>query len=110
GVVDAADYTVWRDSLGQGATAFWPGNRDPSNTGAVNLADYFYWRNHFGSTRFPGFAPGAVVAPEPDSMLLLALLGALARLQYHTRDAMSPIAPPFSWQPPDWRARGETKK
>ncbi|HEY4234115.1 MAG TPA: PEP-CTERM sorting domain-containing protein [Lacipirellulaceae bacterium] len=82
GIVDAADYTVWRDHLGQsGATL---ANRDPSVTGLVKAADYTSWVNHFGNGAGSGagainysvigYAPSAVV-PEPTSILLSLLAG-----------------------------------
>lgn len=71
GVVDAADYTVWRDALGS-ATAL--PNRDPLNTGNVSNADYASWVAHFGQSAGAGsggLSAGAV--PEPTSLVLLAI-------------------------------------
>ena len=71
GVVDAADYVVWRDHLGQ---VFALQNRDPANgAGAISAADYSSWRSHFGAS-----GSGAAVAvsgsvPEPSSSLLVLL-------------------------------------
>lgn len=45
GVVDAADYTVWRDNLGSNNDL---PNRDASATGPVSTGDYNFWRNNFG--------------------------------------------------------------
>ncbi len=47
-VVDAADYTVWRDNLGlaSGATQ---SQGDANNDGAVNAADYDAWKAGFGT-------------------------------------------------------------
>jgi PEP-CTERM motif len=72
GVVDAADYTTWRDNLG-GATLT---NRDPANTGAVTTADYTSWVTHFGNTAGPGSGAGLAsggAVPEPASIVLAAL-------------------------------------
>jgi hypothetical protein len=69
-VVDAADYTVWRDHLGQ---AFTLPNRDPTNSGNVNQQDYTYWKGRFGATSGAGALGGGAV-PEPATGLL-ALLG-----------------------------------
>lgn len=73
GLVDAADYTVWRDSendLGPGLPA--DGNGDEE----VNGADYTIWANNYGA---PG-APAAIGVPEPSALLLaLIAFGALAR-------------------------------
>lgn len=69
GTVDAADYTLWRDVNGTGATLQ---NRDPANTGNISAADYTSWRTRFGNTS--AVAAGAAV-PEPTSVVV-CLLGA----------------------------------
>lgn len=64
GVVDAADYTVWRDSLGDSVTALT--GADGSGNGLVDVDDYNVWKNHYGS-----MAPALAVAiPEPSGLLL----------------------------------------
>lgn len=68
GIVDAADYTVWRDNLGQSVTL--PGDTTP---GTVVQADYDVWKNNFGATGALG-AIGAGV-PEPSSIALVAAAG-----------------------------------
>ncbi len=44
GVVDAADYSRWRDSLGSENDLA----ADASGNGVVDLADYNLWRSHYG--------------------------------------------------------------
>jgi hypothetical protein len=46
GVVDTADYTVWRNNLD---TNFALPNRNPANTGNVSQADYTTWKQNFGA-------------------------------------------------------------
>lgn len=76
GVVDAADYTVWRDSLGSGTAL---ANRDPLNTGNVSQADFISWRNNFGATLGSGAGSLATSAvPEPASLALVAMCVAFA--------------------------------
>ena len=48
-VVDAADYTVWRDMLGTSGLALYEG-ADGSGDGMVDAADYGVWKSHFGQT------------------------------------------------------------
>lgn len=67
GVVDQADYTVWRDNLGAEL-------RLPNETtthGVVTNEDYDVWLANFGAT----IAVAATV-PEPQAGLLLAVVGA----------------------------------
>jgi hypothetical protein len=72
GVVDAADYVVWRKNLGSTNTL--PNDTTP---GLVSQADYDVWRMSFGATSGAGASLAAV--PEPAtltaSVLLLAWLG-----------------------------------
>jgi hypothetical protein len=48
GVVDAADYTVWRDTKGQSVAAYT--GADGSGNGVVDQVDYDVWVAHFGQT------------------------------------------------------------
>lgn len=58
GIVDAADYAVWRASLGSTIEAEADGNGD----GVVDQADYLMWRQNYGLTT----STAALVAtPEP---------------------------------------------
>ncbi len=75
--VDAADYTVWRNSLGSSGSLLQ--NRDPGNSGNVNPADYSFWKSHFGTHL--GSGSGAVAGgsvPEPSTMAILAFAVAIA--------------------------------
>jgi len=92
-IVDAADYTVWRDNLaGPGATL--GVNRDPANTGVVAIADYDSWKARFGETA--GSASQAAVnvpTPEPATVLLLLssiAVGATMRSRNFSRRYMPP--------------------
>ena len=74
GIVDAADYTVWRDTEGQGGPNLpADGNGDMS----VNSADYDYWKERFGNESGAGAVAtnGAGLAiPEPAGVLLAVML------------------------------------
>ncbi len=62
GVVDAADYVVWRKGLGTTYTQ----------------ADYDVWRAHFGQTAGSGAGASANAAvPEPATLVLLILVSAV---------------------------------
>jgi hypothetical protein len=69
-VVDAADYTVWQNSVGSATLP----NRDPANTGNVGAADLASWRARFGNDLLPAPASFGANVPEPGG-LLLALVG-----------------------------------
>jgi hypothetical protein len=57
GRVDAADYTVWRNSLGaNGLTAY--SGADGSGDGMVDADDYGIWKLHFGETIPQGAGSG----------------------------------------------------
>jgi hypothetical protein len=75
GVVNAADYVVWRNSQGQFAAHF--NGADGNGDGVINQADYDTWLENFGETIADnGSADGAAVAgsvPEPASCLMLAV-------------------------------------
>ena len=47
-VVDTADYTVWRNTLGATVTA--GEGADGNGNGVVDVADYVMWKENFGST------------------------------------------------------------
>jgi hypothetical protein len=74
GIVDAADYTVWRDSLGSTG----PGLvADGNNDGTVDAADYAVWRSNFGNNYISGSVAGNAAVPEPTTIVLM-LLGSAA--------------------------------
>ena len=66
GIVDAADYTVWRDALASGA----PLLNETASLGTVDSADYDAWKTHFGEQAGTGAGSFASV-PEPASFMLL---------------------------------------
>ena len=74
GIVDAADYTVWRDTVGQ---SVYPGTgADGDGDGMVDQGDYAVWTSHFGLSG-PGAGSGAAAAvPEPSTWLLSLLAAA----------------------------------
>lgn len=51
GVVDAADYLLWRKSLGQNGTGL---SADGSGNGSIGQEDYDIWAQHFGNTSASG--------------------------------------------------------
>jgi hypothetical protein len=99
GFVDAADYTVWRDTTG---TSVAPGTgADGNGDGMVDAADYAIWRTGFGSTgvsttpgvlttgfvRYvnPGSLSASAVVPEPTSVFIVSLVSATLALAVRPR-------------------------
>lgn len=80
GIVDGADYTVWRDANGSEVAPFQ--GADASGDGLVNQADLQIWRSQFGSTLAAGSGAGlefSLVAPEPANFgLVVAAVISLA--------------------------------
>jgi fibronectin-binding autotransporter adhesin len=66
GVVDAADYVVWRKSVGQSSLT----NRSGSIIGPVGQADFNFWRSRFGATSGAGSALAEGTVPEPSAAML----------------------------------------
>jgi hypothetical protein len=78
GVVDAADYTVWRDTqgqIGQDLAADFTGSGGAPD-GIVDDLDYQFWVAHFGATAGSGAGATSVI-PEPSSLVVLGI-GSLA--------------------------------
>jgi hypothetical protein len=73
GVVDAVDYTVWRNNLGD------PTEDDIQNHGdglnGVDAADYLVWKERYGDILF---GAGGLTVPEPTTALMLVALTVLA--------------------------------
>jgi hypothetical protein len=71
GVVDAADYTVWRDTMGSSGSTL---AADGNHNGTIDAGDYDVWRNNFGA--IAGSGSGAdgnmnVAVPEPATLIML---------------------------------------
>lgn len=81
GTVNAADYTVWRDNLGQsGQGSAGDGNAD----GSVDENDYALWKENFGRSRpRRGQLTESREIPEPSCiwLLMLSLTGASVRIR-----------------------------
>jgi hypothetical protein len=73
GVVDAADYVVWRDRMGTGSLP----NEGGISPGTVDAADYNFWRSRYGATAGSGIsaALGGSAVPEPVTWTLMLIAG-----------------------------------
>jgi len=81
GIVDAADYTVWRNNLGNvGAPGIAGDGDDGTLTGTpdgmVDQKDYEFWRSRYGMS----FGTGSItiVVPEPATHLAFGIMAVMA--------------------------------
>jgi hypothetical protein len=90
GRVDAADYVVWRRSLGAAVHAF--SGADGNGNGTIDQADYEFWRLRFGHPiiRSTGAAVDGAPVPEPRTMLLIVAFSVmfLTAMRPHRSRAM----------------------
>jgi hypothetical protein len=87
-VVDAADYTIWRDSLGATGTGLAADGTGPAldgiPDGVVDSSDFNFWKANFGNSSGSGSASAGAV-PEPSSFALGGMVlafGAVRRRRY----------------------------
>lgn len=85
GVVDSADYVLWRNQHGQTGAGL---AADGNGSGTVDRADYDIWRGRFGNVVGVNSAAAAVAVPEPVSVALLCtgaavLLGCRRKLHWY---------------------------
>jgi hypothetical protein len=73
GIVDAADYVIYRKTLGQTGAGL---PADGNGNGSVDPGDYTFWRARFGNTSGAGSGAISSAVPEP-AALASALFGAL---------------------------------
>lgn len=66
GVVDAADYVLWRNGG--------PLQNEVATPGSVTPEDYAEWRARFGNIAGSGAGLGAMAVPEPAALVLAVLL------------------------------------
>jgi hypothetical protein len=70
GVVDAADYVVWRKLQGQSGIGL---AADGNGNGAIDIGDYDIWRAHFGQIAGSGSSATTLTSvPEPAAFAILS--------------------------------------
>jgi hypothetical protein len=88
GVVDAADYILWRDTLGSMGMDL---AADGNGNGTIDPGDYDVWRSHFGNTSGgngsganSGLASNASL-PEPPTLVVAAIFGIIGPMRRTVR-------------------------
>ena len=69
--VNAADYTIWRDTFGQSGSDL---PADGNGNNGIDAGDYEVWKQRFGETQGSGSGLGRAAVPEPASITLAFLL------------------------------------
>ena len=83
GKVDAADYTLWKSSLGTSTQLLADGDGD----GTVEMDDFQVWKANFGKTG-PAAGSGSLLKapiPEPDGLILCALATLIVKMKAERR-------------------------
>jgi formylglycine-generating enzyme required for sulfatase activity len=70
GAVDAADYTIWRDTLGSFEDLRANGDDTGASQGYIDEADYNVWKANFGQSAGAGATGSASAVPEPSSLTI----------------------------------------
>ena len=78
-MVDAADYVIWRKTLGSTTDL----DADGDGSLVIDQADFQLWRGNFGDMLMPGGGAGFGV-PEPGTMLLM-IVGLASLLAFRSR-------------------------
>lgn len=73
GAVDAADYTVWRNSLGSSGNLAADGN----GNSLIDSGDYLVWRNNYGASSAQSVDINLTTAPEPTGLAICVALGSV---------------------------------
>jgi hypothetical protein len=77
GVVNAADYSVWRDSFGRSGNNL---AADGNGNGAIDNGDYTVWKANFGDARGAGGIAAGPKLSVPEPGLLITLVAVWAWL------------------------------
>ena len=77
GTVNAADYTIWRDSLGSTTDLRANGDNSGASANKIDQADYEFWKVNFSQHSGSGaVAIAAASVPEPATLVLMMIAAA----------------------------------
>jgi len=78
GFVDAADYTIWRNTLGSMDDLRANGDNTGLSANVIDQADFAFWKSHFGDIVPGPGGTGAMGAVVPEPALVVSLSGVAA--------------------------------
>ncbi len=90
GSVDAADYTVWRNTLGSTSDLRANGDNTGASFAVVDEADYLAWKGNFGAVGAGPAASNAV--PEPGALFLAMMAAGSVFVRSSTRTMLAKSA------------------
>jgi hypothetical protein len=91
GIVDAADYVIWRGTNGSTTDLRANGDDTGASMGVIDQADYNFWRANFGNgATGAGAALSGSVVPEPSTALQFLSLAAAFAIRYLSRQRVIP--------------------
>jgi T5SS/PEP-CTERM-associated repeat protein len=97
GVVDAPDYVLWRNTLGQAGAGL---AADGSANGVVDQVDYDLWKSRYGALAGFGRTTNArnnVTAPEPSTVALLVVCAGLISIVQFGRDGSTEFRDDYTY-------------
>ncbi|MGD9635457.1 MAG: hypothetical protein AB7G28_00515 [Pirellulales bacterium] len=102
GKVDAADYSIWRDTLGSTTDLRANGNNSGASAGKIDQADYVTWRSNFGLSGGSGAVDGgasfaAQSVPEPTTGAICLVAMSLAVFGRSGMRSVSQRKRAFNW-------------
>lgn len=76
-IVDAADYTIWRDTLGSMSDLRANGDNTGASADKIDQTDYVVWKTNFGNHAGNGSGAGrSATVPESATAVLLMFAAA----------------------------------
>jgi formylglycine-generating enzyme required for sulfatase activity len=91
GTVDAADYVLWRNTLGEVGSDL---PADGNGNGEIDSGDYDFWRTHFGqiaATSITSASRASEEIPEPGGFALFVLALVFAAMLGRKKSSISPV-------------------
>ena len=87
GIVDAADFTIWRDTLGSTTDLRANGDNIGASAGVIDQADYNVWKTNFGAHSGTGATGNSASLPEPTTLWLICCATICATLSVRSSRA-----------------------